>query len=91
MALEDASPPRGKRGRSARSPRRRRGPRQVGFYIGRETFHGVSASTLLWALLRDVIIYLYLLDADAGSLVLFSLMSSMLASFLKILYLQTFV
>jgi len=56
----------------------------VGFYVGRETFHGVSAATLLWGLARDLVIYLYLLDADAGKLVLWGLVMSLATDVFKI-------
>ena len=56
----------------------------VGFYVGRETFHGVSASTLLWALARDLILYLYLQDAEAGKIVLLGLFMTLVGDFFKI-------
>lgn len=56
----------------------------VGFYVGRETFHGISARSLVWALVRDLILYLYLQENDAGLVVLFGLMLALLSDFFKI-------
>ena len=56
----------------------------VGFYVGRETFAGVSPSTLIWALARDLILFLYLQDQAAGLLVLFGIFTSLIADFFKI-------
>jgi len=56
----------------------------VGFYVGRETFHGISKASLVWNLVRDLILYLYLQEQEAGLVVLFGLMLALLSDFFKI-------
>lgn len=56
----------------------------VGFYVGRETFRGVSTSSLLWNLARSFVVLLYLIDNDASRLVLISVGRSVLTELFKV-------
>lgn len=56
----------------------------VGFYVGRETFRGVSTSSLLWNLARSFVVLLYLIDNDASRLVLISIARSVLTELFKV-------
>jgi len=57
---------------------------EIGFYVGRSRFKGVAHSSLIWAFFRSLIFFLYLQDANAGAIVLFSAASTVLTSYLKL-------
>ncbi|KAJ8598452.1 hypothetical protein CTAYLR_006853 [Chrysophaeum taylorii] len=57
---------------------------EVGFYVGRETFRGVSTSSLLWGLARSVIVFLFLADNDANILLLITLGRAVLTECWKV-------
>lgn len=56
----------------------------VGFYVGRETFKGISTSSLVWNFFRSIVVYLYLADRQASKLVLFSVGSSTATQLFKV-------
>jgi hypothetical protein len=54
------------------------------FFSGRKNFSGISISSLLFAQLRSVIIFLYLADSDTSYLILFSLGKDILYNLWKL-------
>lgn len=57
----------------------------LGFYVGRDDFKGVSASGLIWGLARSIILLLYLRDQDASWFVLWGLVLAAYSQFHKVM------
>lgn len=54
------------------------------FFVGRKSFAGVSTTSVFFSAVRNLVIFLYLLDADTSAIVLFSVGKDILWTFYKV-------
>lgn len=54
------------------------------FFVGRHSFAGLSISSLIFSVARSLVIFLYLLDADTSTIILFGLGKDVVWSFWKL-------
>ena len=54
------------------------------FFVGRQSFSGISFSSIVYSQIRSIIIFLYLYDAGTSSIILFSIFKDILYNIWKV-------